>query len=225
MLGRHSYGQLGLGDTRARGDNSGEMGDNLPTVALGTGRTAKAIAVGAGATCVILDTDLLKCWGNNLSGRLGLGDQNDLSGMKNRGDQPNEMGDNLPTVALGAGRTVKAVDLSSGSVTCALLDNNQVKCWGTGGRLGLGDTRSRGGAPGEMGDALPYVSFGDERSVVSLSLGDVSACVRLDSNEIKCWGNNNFGVLGIGDTSTRGDAPGEMGNALPTVNLGREPGQ
>lgn len=39
-------------------------GDNLPTVDLDTGRTAKAIATGLYTSCAILDDDTLKCWGN-----------------------------------------------------------------------------------------------------------------------------------------------------------------
>ena len=31
------------------------------------------------------------------------------------------------------------------------------------------------------------------------------------SGSIKCWGYNNYGQLGLGDTNNRGDGPGEMG--------------
>ena len=37
---------LGYGDTQNRGDGGGEMGDNLPSVDLGSGRSAKFIAAG-----------------------------------------------------------------------------------------------------------------------------------------------------------------------------------
>jgi len=49
-----------------------------------------------------------------------------------------------------------------GSITCTILDNDAVKCWGPGfgGRLGYGDTTSRGDGPNEMGDNLPYVDLG-----------------------------------------------------------------
>ena len=43
-----------------------------------------------------------------------------------KGDQANEMGDNLPTVNVGTGRTV--LDFQLGDVTtCALLDDQQVR--------------------------------------------------------------------------------------------------
>lgn len=38
-----------------------------------------------------------------------------------------------------------------------------------------------------------------------------------------CSGKNDFGQLGIGDTSTRGDAGGEMGDNLLTVDLSVTP--
>ena len=91
-------GQLGIGDTSNRGDldslGSSEMGDNLPVVDLGAGRTARAIAAGDNQTCAILDNASIKCWGSNTAGELGLGDTN------NRGDNSSEMGDNLPVISL-----------------------------------------------------------------------------------------------------------------------------
>jgi hypothetical protein len=41
----------------------------------------------------------------------------------------------------------------------------------------------------------------------------------LDIGALKCWGNNDGGALGIGDTDNRGDDPGEMGDQLPAVRL------
>ncbi|MBM3674942.1 MAG: hypothetical protein FJW88_08290, partial [Actinobacteria bacterium] len=72
--GYNAKGQLGLGNTDPRGDGPGEMGDNLPAVDLGTGRTATAITAGYQHTCVILDNGTVKCWGYNAFGQLGLGD-------------------------------------------------------------------------------------------------------------------------------------------------------
>ena len=120
--GYNNNGQLGLGDTNNRGDGSSEMGDNLPIVDLGTGRTAVQISASQSHTCVIPDDGSVKCWGNNIDGQLGYGDTN------NRGDGSNEM-NNLPVVDLGTGRT--AIQISSGNNhTCVILDNGSVKCWG-----------------------------------------------------------------------------------------------
>ena len=73
------------------------------TVDLGTGKTAKQLAAGEAHTCAILDDDTVKCWGRGSSGVLGYGDTN------NRGDAASEMGDNLPVVDLGTGKTAKDI--------------------------------------------------------------------------------------------------------------------
>jgi hypothetical protein len=143
---------LGLGDTEFRGDEPGEMGDNLPAVDLGTGRRATSISAGGALTCATLDDGSLRCWGQNTYGQLGLGD------TASRGHLPGQMGDDLPAVELGSSRRVVGAD-PMGASACALLDDRAVKCWGGGG-LGLGDTESRGDEPGEMGDDLPGVELG-----------------------------------------------------------------
>ena len=43
--------KLGYGDTNNRGDNANEMGDNLPTVDLGKGKTAKQVVAGFSYVC------------------------------------------------------------------------------------------------------------------------------------------------------------------------------
>jgi alpha-tubulin suppressor-like RCC1 family protein len=185
------------------------MGTALPIVALGTGRTAKAITAGSSHTCAILDDNTVKCWGDNSSGQLGLGDKN------NRGDNAGEMGATLPIVNLGTGRTAKAITAGVG-FTCALLDDNTVKCWGDAGlgQLGQGDKTIRGDNAGEMGDALPIVNLGTGRTARLISSGFNHTCANLDDNTVKCWGNNNAGQLGQGDKTVRGDNAGEMGDSL-----------
>ena len=72
--GRANFGQLGYGDTNNRGDQANEMGNNLPTVDLGTGKTAKQVVAGGIHTCAVLNDDTVKCWGYANFGRLGYGD-------------------------------------------------------------------------------------------------------------------------------------------------------
>ncbi len=213
--GENFVGQLGLGNTVPRGKNSTNMGDSLPAVALGTGRTAASVAAGGLHTCAILDNGQTKCWGSNAYGKLGLGD------TAHRGDNAGEMGDALPTVNFGTGRVASL--LAGGTVhTCAVLNNAGVKCWGfnsTGG-LGLGDTSHRGDGPGEMGDNLPLVGLGSGRTALGVAVGEFHSCARLDASEMKCWGNGTYGALGLGDVNVRGDQAGEMGDSLPVVSLG-----
>ncbi|MCB9373452.1 MAG: hypothetical protein H6518_11855 [Microthrixaceae bacterium] len=225
--GANAQGRLGLGDTATRGDQPGEMGDQLPAVDLGAGHTASTISAGGAHTCAVLDDGTVKCWGRNRAGQLGLGD------TASRGDQPGEMGDQLPAVDLGSGHTATAVGAAGNfdfgitfnpglSSTCALLDDASVKCWGlnASGGLGLGDTANRGDGPGEMGDALPAVDLGTDRSATALAVGWGHACAVLDDGALKCWGLNGNGQLGLGGNSNRGDGADEMGDLLPAVDLG-----
>jgi cysteine-rich repeat protein len=217
--GHNVYGRLGLGSTSHRGDGANEMGDNLPAVSLGTGRTALSISPGYSHTCALLDNNTVKCWGGGGSGQLGQGDSTA------RGDGANEMGDNLPAVSLGTGRTalsVYAAPVTPSGQTCALLDNNTVKCWGYGGygQLGQGDTTSRGDGANEMGDNLPAIALGTGRTALSIGVGTLHSCALLDNNTVKCWGYGGYGQLGQGDTAHRGDGANEMGDNLPAIALG-----
>jgi len=212
--GRNADGQLGLGDTQNRGDTPGEMGANLPTVDLGAGRKALQLVAGAHFNCARLDNSQVKCWGENGSGQLGLGD------TQSRGDGPGEMGDNLPALDFGPGRTAVEI-FAGGAHACALLDDNSLKCWGLNGngQLGLGDAQSRGDGPGEMGANLPPVDLGanGRARLVSTSFGHT--CARLDDGAVKCWGANGNGQLGLGDSADRGRNPGQMGANLPPIVL------
>jgi len=208
-------GRLGLGDNQARGDGPGEMGASLPAVDVGTGAKAVMIAVGLNHTCALLEGGSVKCWGSNEAGELGLGD------TLYRGDMPGQMGDALPPVDLGKGKI--AIGLAAGTYhTCALLQGGSVKCWGYNGtgQLGLGDTLPRGDTPGQMGDALPPVDLGTGAITVALAAGDFHTCALLQGGSVKCWGLNDYGQLGLGDQVDRGLGPGQMGDALPAVNLG-----
>lgn len=213
--GENAGGSLGLGDTAARGDAMGEMGANLPMVDLGLGKTVQKLSFSASTACAILNDNTVKCWGDNSTGALGLGD------TSNRGDDAGEMGDNLPTVDLGTGKTATAISVGTNAV-CAILNDGGVKCWGSGdvGQTGYGDTMVRGDEPGEMGDNLPYVDLGTEKTATAISTFNNTTCAILNDASVKCWGNNSSGQLGLGDTVNRGDDAGEMGDNLPFVDLG-----
>ncbi len=212
--GDSTYGQLGHGDISSRGDNSNEMGDDLPTIDLGISFSIKQIYGGGFHTCALSTNGTVKCWGSNWDGQLGYGDTN------NRGDNPNEMGNNLPIVNLGTNFLVKQIS-TQGYHTCALSTNRTVKCWGENwvGHLGYGDTNNRGDNPNEMGNNLPTVSLGTNFLVKQIDGGDAHTCALSTNSTVKCWGGNGGG-LGYGDTDNRGDNPNEMGDNLPIVDLG-----
>ena len=211
--GKNDFGQLGLGDKETRGDGPNEMGDSLPAVNLGTGRFARSVSGGGNYYCALLDDGTVKCWGYAATGAVGLGDNN------NRGDEPNEMGDNLPAVNLGAGRRAKAV--SAGNThTCALLDDDTLKCWGSNlGELGIGNAKAYGNSTMYPVSNVPIVNLGTGRTAKIISARTARTCALLDNDTLKCWGNSSFGQLGYGDTQTRGDDPMEMGDYLPAVQL------
>ncbi len=78
--GSNSSGQLGLGDTLSRGGDTSEMGGSLPSIDLGTGRTAVFIDAGVNFTCALLDNATVKCWGVNFFGQFPLEMGHFLSG-------------------------------------------------------------------------------------------------------------------------------------------------
>ena len=200
-------GVLGDGANTTRGDEPGEMGDALPAAALGSGHTATAVTGGSGHGCAVDDAAGLWCWGNGFQGQLGTGSVSIYFSP-------------VP-VSLGTGRTVETVSAGDNH-TCALLDDGRLKCWGLGGsgRLGItvpGANANAGDAPGEMGDALPAVDLGTGRTAIAVSAGSRHTCALLDDATVKCWGDNQYGQLGLGDTDDRGDTPGEMGDALAIV--------
>jgi cysteine-rich repeat protein len=213
--GGNASGQLGLEDVNNRGDIPGEMGINLPFVNVGSGLTVKRLALGSAHTCAILSNDGVKCWGSNSMGELGLGD------TLPHGSGPTQMGDNLPFVNLGTGQTAKMISVGWGH-TCAILDDDSVKCWGINnvGQLGLENTLNRGDDPSSMGDNLPPVNLGTGRTAKSISTSNGDTCALLDDDTLKCWGRNDAGQLGIGSTIAHGITPGDMGDALPPVDLG-----
>ena len=106
--------------------------------------------------------------------------------------------------------------MSLGSAhTCAILDDDTLKCWGQGvhigaGLLGYGDTTQRN-AP----EATAVVNLGAGRTAKAVAAGSSHTCAILDDGTLKCWGYNNFGQLGYGDKASR-NAP----DATEVVNLG-----
>lgn len=99
-----------------------------------------------------------------------------------------------------------------GDHTCALLDNNAVRCWGrnTYGELGYGHTSTVG--DDESPESEGYVDVGGD--VTQVSVGDTHVCALLDDGNVRCWGRNYYGQLGYGHTKNIGDdeAPAMAGS-------------
>jgi alpha-tubulin suppressor-like RCC1 family protein len=213
--GKNTSGELGIGTQTNRGGGVGDMGDGLSFVNLGTGVQVESLSLGAMHSCAILTDHRVKCWGHNGGGSLCDGD------VLPRGGATIDMGDNLPYANLGTGRTAVAIRAAN-DFTCALLDHNGIKCWGTNsdGELGLGTTNPYGGTQATIGDSLPEVDLGTSLPILSLGSGRGHTCVMFSDNSVKCWGANETGQLGLGHTMSLGSAPLQMGTALPFVDLG-----
>ena len=217
--GANYWGQLGQGDTDNRGDNSDELGVNLTPVDLGTGFNVSTIRCGGYHVCALSIDHDTKCWGNNNRDRLGLGDTD------HRGDTDGEMGDALPLVDFG---TAFVTHLIGGGLshTLALSNNGSLKAWGRNnyGQLGYEDVNDRGDDEDEMGDDLPLVDVGEGFTVTDISSSCCGwhSCALLENGTdffgLKCWGRNDYGQLGLGDTENRGDDSNEMGDDLPFIS-------
>ncbi|MEM8816652.1 MAG: hypothetical protein AAGE85_12575 [Pseudomonadota bacterium] len=223
--GENRYGGLGLGDGVDRGRFPGEMGNDLEYV--NVSGASRPVGIDPGKhSCAVLENGRVKCWGRNRDGQLGLGDTTD------RGQDPKELGANLPALDLGTnqiGNSRTALLVGAGLFhSCAVLDavldsNEELKCWGYNdfGQLGQEDTISRGNQPGEMGNSLDAVDVGDPKlGIAGLGVGGFHTCVLQTDGAVYCWGSNSYGQLGLGDALNRGGNPGDMGAALGAVKLG-----
>lgn len=174
---------------------------------------ATAISAGLQTSCAILIGGDLKCWGNNTSGQLGLGDS------ATRGDAFKSM-ENLRPVDLGVGRTALSVSVGISHV-CAVLDDHSVKCWGdnSSGALGQDGTTDIGRHAANEVAATPAVNLGTGRTALAVGTGFDFSCALLDNHTVKCWGLNANGQLGQGNTANVGEKTGQMAK-LAAVNLG-----
>lgn len=220
-FGRNQYGQLGLEDVADRGLYPSEMGDSLPFTDLGTRIQVGSIHSSAAAyhSCAILSapaivSNRMKCWGLNDKYQLGYGDTYHV------GDEPGDMGDNLPLVDLGSESRVKQVALGFWH-TCILLFDDQLKCIGDGyfGQLGSGSKRDISAT----GNLLPSVLIDSGRTIQFLTTGNGHTCIVYDDfRTMKCVGWNNNGQLGRGDMKNRGNSPSTMISNLTAIDLGTD---
>jgi alpha-tubulin suppressor-like RCC1 family protein len=98
------------------------------------------------------------------------------------------------SIALAAPST-KAISVSLGGAhACAVTADGAAQCWGYNGSGQLGD--------GTTIDRLaPVVVSGLDHGVQSIAAGAQHTCAILTSGELRCWGDNEFGQLGVADRS------------------------
>jgi alpha-tubulin suppressor-like RCC1 family protein len=127
--------------------------------------------------CVSLTSDgSLHCWGNNFRGQLADGTTTSREAV-------------MPVVGLPAGRVV---DFSLSDHACAVVDDGSVWCWGN----------AEGGAV--MPGVVAASAVTAPHRVIASGATRVETGVRfscaLVGDELRCWGENNFGKLGTGST-------------------------
>ena len=151
------------------------------------------VSAGGEHTCAILDNGDLKCWGRDTHGRLGDG-----------GSNTNLNAPSSTAINLGSGRTAVAVSAGMSYHTCAILDNGDLKCWGSdsNGQLGDGGTNTNTNAPSSTA-----IDLGTGRTAVAVSAGIQHTCAILDNGEAKCWGLDDYGQLGDGGSNSNQGSP------------------
>ncbi len=177
--------------------------DNDCTVSAG----AAEMAMGNEHVCVLFHTGQIKCWGNYFNGQLGYpGVGQDIGDDETPAD--------MPFVDLG-GAVVRQLALGS-NFSCALLQDDTVKCWGDGqhGRTGQGSPVDLG--TNEAPADIPAIELGG--AVEQISAGDQHACAVLADGGVRCWGRNDWGQLGLPGVVALGDD--ELPTDAPLVDVG-----
>lgn len=218
----HTCAILDTGGIRCWGANAsnqlgtptnGPIGDDEPASAapeLVLSPPPKAVAAGGGFTCALLESETVRCWGDNQVGQLGYGDTED------RGD--NESVSSLVDIDFG-GKSVLEIEAGGGS-TCAVVAGAEAYCWGSGGfyQLGKGNTQNIGDneTPAAAGP-LPDGPIGHVSAYYS------HACAtHVGSERGSCWGiDYSGGVLGVPDQNEL-HTPGsvEIGAEAEQITVG-----
>ncbi len=187
-------------------NGSGQLGDgtttnsSTPVDVLGLGSGVAAVFSASTHTCALTTGNAVKCWGNNSSGELGDGTTTNSS---------------TPVDVLGLGSGVAAVSSGTGQTTCAVTTGGALKCWGlnSAGELGDGSTSN---------SSTPVSVVGLGSGVATVSAGYLHTCATTTAGAIKCWGDNFYGELGDGTTTTSSTPVGVLGlgSSMVVVSAG-----
>jgi alpha-tubulin suppressor-like RCC1 family protein len=165
-----------------------------PTATALLGGVASEVAAGGTHTCVLLVNGTVTCFGYNDMGQLG-----------QTPTQPASSNSTPTVVTLAATATHVSVGKQ---FTCALLSTAAVRCFGdnASGQLGSGSSGSARNTPNEVTELTG--------TVVDVVAGAAHACAVMSTGEVRCWGFNDSGQLGIGTNSNVAKA-----TAIATLNI------
>ena len=177
--GNNYYGQLGNGQS-----GPGEY-SSVPVEVLGI-NDATQITAGDEHTCALRQTGTITCWGHNWAGQLGNGQSGDY-GYDNSADS------SVPVEVLGIN---DATQITAGDEhTCALRQTGTITCWGNNyyGQLGNGQS-------GYGKDSSVPVEVTGITDATQITAGNEHTCALRQTGTITCWGNNEYGQLGNGQS-------------------------
>jgi alpha-tubulin suppressor-like RCC1 family protein len=157
--------------------------------------TPVSIAAGAWHTCVMYTDQSIRCTGLNNQGEIGNNDYHSVS---------------EPTVAIG---TVNpGVLLAGNEHTCTYISDGRMQCWGTNYTGQLGD-----GTIG--GFALTPQFVHNISTAIKAFTGGYHTCAMLADHTIQCWGRNQDGQIGNGDSTTDVTLPVAVSGLGPVADL------
>ena len=179
--GGHVCALTTTGGVKCWGHNyDGELGDGTkterytPVDVSGLSSGVQAISGGMYYTCALTMAGATMCWGNNDYGQLGDGTTTNRY---------------TPVEVSGLGSDVQAISASWRN-TCALTKAGGTICWGDNdfGQLGDGTTTDQ---------LTPVEVSGPILGVQAISSGIRHTCALTSAGGVVCWGNNEFGKLGV----------------------------
>ena len=199
--GDNSWNELGLGENTTDWSTTApyqiaDVNGDIGPINFGPNAVVTSLAAGYYHFCALLQDQSIRCWGANESNQLGLGNVNDQMSTTPAGNGVISVSGSVAAVAAG------------GNNTCVLLNTGSVQCWGdnTYGQLGLGIVDAGISKPTEYGT----VSLGGPATAISVGVNLI--CALLESGNIRCWGQNQYGGCGIGATTGTNAAGGDNAN-------------